>query len=162
MISDADILLVFYYIKEVDMANDYIKNSDFEKTITAFQEAKEAGDTEKIAELEERLTELFYLLADNILRAFKFQLIDRDDALQEGVMICFERLDKFKPERGKAFNYYTTCTLNHYRHLYRTAKNYNELKKRFHEHMIDTFEEVFMNNVNNQSRAVYRKKHDEV
>lgn len=145
------------------MANDYIKNSEFEKTIADFQEAKDNGDTERVQELEGRLTELFYLLADNILRAFKFQLIDRDDALQEGVMICFEKLDRFKPERGKAFNYYTTCTLNHYRQLYRTAKNYNEFKKRFLNHTIERLEEVYLNTVNNQSRPVYRRKrHDEL
>lgn len=140
------------------MAGDYIKNSIFEKTIAEFQEAKDNGDAERCKELEEELTKLFYLLADNILRAFKFH-IDRDDALQEGVMICFEKLDRFKPERGKAFNYYTTCTLNHYRQLYRTAKNYNELKRRFHEHLISKLEEVFINTVNNQTRAVYRQKH---
>ena len=128
------------------------------QTISQFQKAKEAGDLVKCKELEGQLANLFYLLAENIIRAFKFQLIDKDDALQEGVMICLEKLDRFKPERGKAFNYYTTCTLNHYRQLYRSAKNYNELKKKFHEHFVEQLEEVFLNTINNQSRAVYRKR----
>jgi DNA-directed RNA polymerase specialized sigma24 family protein len=58
-------------------------------------------------------------------------LIDQDDAVQEGVMICFEKIDRFDPKKGKAFNYMTTCILNHFRQLYRTARNYNELKRKY-------------------------------
>jgi DNA-directed RNA polymerase specialized sigma24 family protein len=51
--------------------------------------------------------------------------------VQEGVMICFEKIDRFDPKKGKAFNYMTTCVLNHFRQLYRTARNYNELKRKY-------------------------------
>ena len=40
-------------------------------------------------------------------------------------------MEKFDPTKGKAFNYMTTCILNHFRQLWRTAKNYNELKKKY-------------------------------
>lgn len=73
----------------------------------------------------------FYTLSENIVRYAKFNFIDQDDAVQEGVMICFEKIDRFDPRKGKAFNYMTTCILNHFRQLYRTARNYQELKKKY-------------------------------
>lgn len=85
-------------------------------------------------ELQKELASAFYILSENIVRYAKFNLIDPDDAIQEGVMICFEKVDRFDPSRGsKAFNYMTTCILNHFRQLYRTARNYNELKKKYHD-----------------------------
>lgn len=84
---------------------------------------------------KQKLATAFFTLAENIVRYAKFQLIDIDDAVQEGVMICFEKIDRFDSRKGKAFNYMTTCILNHYRQLYRTARNYNELKKRYLNYM---------------------------
>lgn len=75
----------------------------------------------------------FFTLAENIIRYRKFHFVDVDDAVQEFVMICFEKIDRFDPKKGKAFNYMTTCILNHYRQLYRTARNYNELKRKYHD-----------------------------
>jgi DNA-directed RNA polymerase specialized sigma subunit len=82
-------------------------------------------------EVQNELAEAFYTLSQNIVRYAKFNLIDQDDAVQEGVMICFEKIDRFDPQKGKAFNYMTTCILNHFRQLYRTARNYNELKRKY-------------------------------
>lgn len=82
-------------------------------------------------EIQKELAEAFYTLSQNIVRYAKFNLIDQDDAVQEGVMICFEKIDRFDPKKGKAFNYMTTCILNHFRQLYRTARNYNELKRKY-------------------------------
>ena len=81
-------------------------------------------------DVQKELAIAFYTLSENIVRYAKFNLIDQDDAIQEGVMICFEKIDRFDPQKGKAFNYMTTCILNHFRQMYRTARNYNELKKK--------------------------------
>jgi len=81
--------------------------------------------------VQDELALAFYTLSQNIVRYAKFNLIDQDDAIQEGVMICFEKIDRFDPKKGKAFNYMTTCILNHFRQLYRTARNYNELKRKY-------------------------------
>ena len=70
-------------------------------------------------------------LSEHLVRYAKDIIVDSDDAIQEGAMICFEKIDRFNPEIGKAFNYMTTCILNHYRQIYRTDKNYRELKERF-------------------------------
>jgi hypothetical protein len=85
----------------------------------------------KFQESQDELAIAFYTLSENIVRYAKFNLIDQDDAIQEGVMICFEKIDRFDPKKGKAFNYMTTCILNHFRQLYRTARNYNELKRKY-------------------------------
>lgn len=88
------------------------------------------------------LARAFYLLSENIVRYAKFELIDPDDAVQEGVMICFEKIDRFNSNKGKAFNYLTTCILNNMRQLYRTSRNYNELKKKYQEFCDITFKIV--------------------
>ncbi len=89
----------------------------------------------KHEECKQKLANAFFTLSENIVRYAKFQLIDTDDAVQEGVMICFEKIDRFDSRKGKAFNYMTTCILNHFRQLYRTARNYNELKKKYFGHI---------------------------
>lgn len=90
------------------------------------------------------LATAFYILSENIVRYAKFNLIDADDAIQEGVLICFEKIDRFDPSKGKAFNYMTTCILNHFRQLYRTARNYNELKRKYHDFLRDTMDAIAM------------------
>lgn len=135
------------------MPTEYIDNRAFESIIERFKTAKKNARRNAVEyDLAAKdLTEVFYLLAENIIKAFNFQLIDKDDALQEGVMICFEKVDRFDPnfigkngQKAKAFNYLTTCCLNHYRQLYRTAKNYIELKKRYQDFIakkqLDIFE----------------------
>jgi hypothetical protein len=105
-------------------------------------------------EVKKKLATAFFVLSENIVRYAKFQLIDTDDAVQEGVMICFDKINRFNPRKGKAFNYMTTCILNHFRQLYRSAKNYNELKKRYLKHvqffenhsMIKNGKEIFLEN----------------
>jgi hypothetical protein len=86
-------------------------------------------------ESKQKLAVAFFTLSENIVRYAKFQLIDADDAIQEGAMICFDKINRFDSRKGKAFNYMTTCILNHFRQLYRTARNYNELKKKYLNHI---------------------------
>jgi DNA-directed RNA polymerase specialized sigma24 family protein len=99
-----------------------------DECILAYKEA-----TQEYHDLQNMLAVAFFTLSDNLARYAKFSHIDIDDAVQEGVMICFEKIDRFNPEIGKAFNYMTTCILNHFRQLYRTARNYNELKKKYRD-----------------------------
>ena len=141
------------------MANEYLNNKNLESIIIVFQKIKrdkvlysflqqDLKDRNLIHEhvekkideskayfddAQKKLAHAFYLLSSNIVRYAKFSLIDQDDAVQEGVLVCFEKIDKFDPRMGKAFNYMTTCILNHFKQLYRSAKNYNELKKRYQE-----------------------------
>lgn len=91
---------------------------------------------------QEQLAYAFYVLSENIANYAKFSGIDIDDAIQEGVLICFEKIDRFDPRKGKAFNYMTTCILNHFRQLYRSARNYNELKRRYGVHLQEKLESL--------------------
>ena len=105
-------------------------------------------------ETQQQLAMAFLTLSENIVRYAKFNLIDIDDAIQEGVMICFEKIDRFDSLKGKAFNYFTTCALNHFRQLYRSAKNYNELKKKYLAHLELEINNCFKNHrkINNLSK----------
>jgi DNA-directed RNA polymerase specialized sigma subunit len=91
--------------------------------------------SQEFTEAQKKLATAFYTLSENIVRYAKFNFIDIDDAVQEGVMVCFDKMDRFVPKKGKAFNYFTTCILNQFRQLYRTARNYNELKRKYHDHL---------------------------
>ena len=119
-----------------------IKQEDFDKIVHDFHES------------QKELASAFYTLSENIVRYAKFNLIDADDAIQEGVMICFEKIDRFDPNKGKAFNYMTTCILNHFRQLYRTARNYNELKKKYHDFLQTQFEQALIRN--GKERPMYK------
>ena len=103
---------------------------------------------------QSQLAMAFFTLSENIIRYRKFHFVDVDDAIQEFVMICFEKIDRFDPKKGKAFNYMTTCILNHYRQLYRTARNYNELKKKYHDYLQIKTEETKI-----RSNALAKDKH---
>jgi DNA-directed RNA polymerase specialized sigma subunit len=105
---------------------------------------KESCDRHK--DFQNQLAYAFYILSENIANYAKFNGIDIDDAIQEGVLICFEKINRFDARKGKAFNYMTTCILNHFRQLYRSARNYNELKKRYQNFMSDKFDTIFIRN----------------
>jgi len=109
---------LFYNKEKLNEKNKYLKESEID-----FNDA------------QQKLATAFFTLSENIVRYAKFQLIDIDDAVQEGVMICFDKIDRFDSRKGKAFNYMTTCILNHFRQLYRTARNYNELKIKYLNHI---------------------------
>ena len=85
---------------------------------------------------QQQLAEAFQTLSEHLVRYAKDIIVDVDDATQEGIMICFEKIDRFHPEKGKAFNYMTTCILNHYRQLYRSHRNYKLLKERFKDFLM--------------------------
>jgi DNA-directed RNA polymerase specialized sigma subunit len=124
------------------MSIEYLNNKVFEELILRFKKTQKSRKKNPVdfSKAERQLADAFYILADNIIRAFKFQLIDRDDMMQEGAIICLDKLHCFDPNyvtesgnRSKAFNYFTTCILNHFRQLYRTAKNFKQFKERYFE-----------------------------
>jgi hypothetical protein len=128
--------------RKVELTCWVLRRDGFEGVVHAFQE------------VQKELASAFYTLSENIVRYAKFNLIDADDAIQEGVMICFEKIDRFDPAKGKAFNYMTTCILNHFRQLYRTARNYHELKRKYHDFLQHQFEQTLIKN--GKERPLYR------
>jgi hypothetical protein len=92
----------------------------------------------------------FYLLAGRIIDIAKFKTIDRDDAIQECVFVCFEKLPQYQeaskqfligsqPKRygkkPKAFNYFTTIMLCRIRQTYRSQRNHKELREKYEEYL---------------------------
>lgn len=145
-------------IKETEKRTS--KRTPFEKPEAWDSIEKEFDEyLKKYNDLQVDLTIAFYLLSENIVRYRKFNLIDADDAIQEGVMICFEKVDRFDPSKGKAFNYMTTCIINHFRQLYRTARNYNELKRKYHEHLSISVEQVHVSN--NKNKGNYKNNYSD-
>lgn len=132
-----------FLIKEIDSTCNFninIKNFIIPDSWKKIQERqKESSQVYK--DIQEKLAFAFYTLSENIVKYAKFNLIDQDDAIQEGVMICFEKVDRFDPSKGKAFNYMTTCILNHFKQLYRSARNYNELKRKYSDFAQIKFEQ---------------------
>jgi hypothetical protein len=85
--------------------------------------------------VEEQLAKMFYKMAEGILDHTKFNGVDREDAIQECVIIAFEKLHRFDYKKGKAFNFFTTIMYGLLRTIYRTAWNYEELKRRYAKHI---------------------------
>lgn len=146
------------------MGVDYLNNEILESAIAEYHKCKANPkiNKENYEKVRQDLAEFFYLLSDQIIKAFKFQFIDEEDARQEGVAICFEKLDRFDFKRGsKAFNYLTTVTLNHFRQLYRTAKNYNELKRKFAEHQISKINEELLHKLHTKYKQYLTSNNEE-
>ena len=82
---------------------EYLNNKHFEKTIRLYLQDKE--------EHEDELIKLFDTLITNILEGFNFQ-IELEDAKQECFLLVLKTLKNFSPDKGSAFNYFTTVILN--------------------------------------------------
>jgi hypothetical protein len=113
-----------------------------------FQRAKS-----EFTDAQGELANKFYLLAQRLIRYAKDIIVDTDDSEQEAVMICFEKVGRFDPnyrgkngQKAKAFNYLTTCILNHYRQIWRTHKNYKLLKERYRDFQASRFNTPFIKN----------------
>ena len=108
------------------------KNTD--KITLQLDEDKIIQNEKILKQSQDNLAKEFFTLAENIVRFRNFQKIDYDDAVQEGVFICFSKIERFDPHRGsKAFNFLTTCLIHHLRQIYRSNKNFEELKIRYQE-----------------------------
>lgn len=121
------------------MGTEYLNNRILEENIHRYRATKEDPERQEdflAAQLE--LTKSFYLLADGILRKHRFYNVDWDEALQEGVMICFEKMHRFDQRLGRAFPFCTQIILNHYKQLWRTAKNHHTLMQKYHTHLTNT------------------------
>ena len=93
----------------------------------------------------QRLAMMLFGLTDNIIRFSGLKLIekitpkiiDKDDLVQEIVCTVYEKLGRFDPDKGKAFNWCTTVILGLLRQLvtFSHTGKYPELKRKYAEHM---------------------------
>jgi DNA-directed RNA polymerase specialized sigma subunit len=96
---------------------NYINNKDFEKLIKKY--------TNNPGAHEEELIKTFDTLIDNIFESFGFTM-EKDDAKQECFLLILKTLKNFSPDRGSAFNYFTTVIVNNLKMLYSKNKKYLE------------------------------------
>jgi DNA-directed RNA polymerase specialized sigma subunit len=97
-------------------------------------------------EAESQLATDFFSLSERLAKYYNYQRIEIDDAIQEGVVICFDKIERFVPGRGKAFNYMTTCISNHFKQLHRTSKNYSDLKDKYREYQMVKSDKTIIKN----------------
>ena len=83
---------------------------------------------------EEELISLFDTLISNILEGFHFK-IEYEDAKQECFLLVLKTLKNFSPEKGSAFNYFTTVIVNNCKLLYTKNKKYREKLDKYREKM---------------------------
>lgn len=140
---------------------------DFDTSVKNLEKKNKTTDLPPVKELlseayknfkqvENDITESFYILSSNVYKYKKFNL-DIDDAVQEGVLACFDKIDRFNPVYGKAFSYLTTCIINHMRQMYRSIKSYNDFKKKYHVNFV---EQVTDQKLNKYLEEVMRKQLD--
>jgi hypothetical protein len=133
-----NILLFQKYLKNKKkfeyMKADYENHKQLlgNKIFLPFDDTRYEENNKKLKEVKDYLASEFFILAQNIVRFTNYQSVDVDDAIQEGVYICLSRVERFDPSRGsKAFNFLTTCLIHHLRQIYRSNKNFIELKRKY-------------------------------
>ena len=96
----------------------YLNNERFEKVIAGYKAHPSIW--------EEELIENFDLLIKNIFDGFKFQGVEYDDVRQDCFLLVFVKIKNFIPNKGTAFNFFTTVILNNIRLLYSKEKRQKE------------------------------------
>ena len=105
----------------------YIDNKRFEKLIVLYKEDSKT--------YEEELMEMLDLLITNVFHTFNFQ-IEFDDARQECYLLILKTLKNFSPDKGSAFNYFTTIIVNNLKLIYTKDKKY--------KNRIEEYTEIFL------------------
>ena len=95
----------------------YVNNKRFEELILKYLENQKEHEAE--------LMEMFDKLISNIIDSFGFKM-EKDDARQECFFLVLKTLKNFNPNKGKAFNFFTTIILNNLKLLFTKHKKYNE------------------------------------
>ncbi len=106
-------------------------------------------------DLKNILAVAFFTLSDNLARYKNISYIDIDDAVQEGVIVCFEKIDRFNPDKGKSFSYFTQIIINQLLQMYRAAKNYGELKNKYQNHLRSKDSQGIIENL--KRRGIYKE-----
>ena len=106
------------------MTRHYIDNKRFEELIVLYLEDRKT--------YEEELFAMFDLLISNVMGAFNFD-VDPEDAKQDCFVLILKTLQNFNPEKGSAFNFFTTVIVNNLKLVYTKDKKYAEKIKAFEE-----------------------------
>ena len=95
------------------MSKNYINNREFEQEIKVYLLSGAVN--------QDKLFSMFDLLIDNLYFSYNFTL-EYEDAKQECFVLILKKLPTFDPNRGSAFNFFTTLILNNLRGLFTSQK----------------------------------------
>ncbi len=104
----------------------YIDNKRFEELIIEYR----SGDVTN----EEELMSMFYTLIGKIIDSFSYS-VPKDDASQECIVLILQKLKTFNPDKGSAFNFFTTTIINNLKRLYTKNKRYSKKIDNYIEHL---------------------------
>jgi DNA-directed RNA polymerase specialized sigma subunit len=93
----------------------YIDNKRFEFLISEYVKGTKNN--------EEELMEMFYVLIDRIMIGFNFKL-EKDNAAQDCMLLIIKALVMFDPDRGQAFNFFSTLIINQLKRIFTKDKKY--------------------------------------
>lgn len=89
---------------------------------------------------DNRIYEFLSNLADTLLMVMgkkSFPHLHTPEVKKELVDYAMSKLNRLDTSKGKAFNFFTTVMLGHLRQLYRSNKNYTELKEQWRKRAKD-------------------------
>lgn len=102
-------------------------------------------------EKQQVLVDIFYEIAESIVnfkcRNQRLDYIFAEDAVQECVLIAWEKTERYDPKKGRALNFFTTVMMSQLRQLYRAPKRYNHLKDQYLQTVLRFSEDqiIYMN-----------------
>ena len=105
----------------------YIDNHRFEALILEY--------TQGYKKNEDELMDMFYILISKIISGFTFN-VDTEDAKQDCMLLIVRTLNPLDPERGSAFNFFTTLIINSLKRLYTKTKRYNQKIDDYTAHVV--------------------------
>jgi len=113
------------------MANYWLDLNEMPCDVAAMLEAATSIDeltslylSTKDKRVFNKLCDLLTLMATKLVDWVKIKHIEREDAIQECLIVALEKIERFDSSRGKAFNFFTTIMLNNLRSVYRKNKRY--------------------------------------
>lgn len=106
-------------------------NATFEKAVCDYQD----GVLDK-----DGIFPHFHQAAKEVVKYYQVKRrlpVDTDDAIQECVMMCYEKAHRYDRTKGVAFNFFTTCMSGILCQHIGRSKSYKELKERYRKHLDD-------------------------
>lgn len=97
------------------MTKNYIDNKAFEEIIEGYKKDPKA--------FEDKLVPMLDLLISNILESFRFR-VSLDDAKQDCYYLILKIIKNYHPDKGSAFNFFTTVIVNNLKLHYTKDKTY--------------------------------------
>lgn len=134
--------------------SNYYFSQDTEDAIIAY--VKETDQTTRNRIYETRINRPFNKLVENLIHKYKFYHYDvsYEDTKHEVITFLIEKLNKFNPEAGKAYSYFTIVGRNYL--IAKNKGNYNSKKTKEEIGAIDETRDV-INEIHNKEKQTELK-----